>query len=524
MKKYPSTIEVKDSKEAKNPAIMLFGNRFFSDQTVMELLTELFLVCCSSKQIGENENEFGDYFPDLKTLRSWPEGATLQYARKIRLNLKLFAFLSSSRLETRHETHRQHCQELWDRMKGKIATEDSARKEEIILLLSNLFLGFWGTGSQRTWCSQSFLPFYEGVLGSEVVWKESKSKTVDSWETALNLFICSQHIILARGGEILYLQLCNALSQNVATIADFDKDLGLELSPEEKDPVQLHKNLSEALKSFFGRTPTILSDLSEWINTGLEDNTENALRNQRWTSCSWCPADSWREGYLFAVELCRLLNMNVDLMEMVELLQIACAMQVMRSLLAQSYRNGAAGQSDKHGFCYRMLFSAPNEANRRLKSLSIDSCKYVGLGIWHALRTSEIYKQVPEKNYIDADRRYGNKLFVKIGKSIGLIVPRAGSGARFILTDKILRFLLLTLVPGQRMSLDTFKNRVERHYGFVFDEERLKQSPDWQDKQERLSEHQPTPIYLEQMLDASGVLENLSDSCSLIKNPFSKEA
>lgn len=29
MKKYPSTIEVKDSKEAKNPAIMLFGNRFF---------------------------------------------------------------------------------------------------------------------------------------------------------------------------------------------------------------------------------------------------------------------------------------------------------------------------------------------------------------------------------------------------------------------------------------------------------------------------------------------------------------
>ena len=227
---------------------------------------------------------------------------------------------------------------------------------------------------------------------------------------------------------------------------------------------------------------------------------------------------------MFAVELCRLLNMNVDLMEMVELLQIACAMQVMRSLLAQSYRNGAAGQSDKHGFCYRMLFSAPNEANRRLKSLSIDSCKYVGLGIWHALRTSEIYKQVPEKNYIDADRRYGNKLFVKIGKSIGLIVPRAGSGARFILTDKILRFLLLTLVPGQRMSLDTFKNRVERHYGFVFDEERLKQSPDWQDKQERLSEHQPTPIYLEQMLDASGVLENLSDSCSLIKNPFSKEA
>lgn len=57
MKKYPSTIEVKDSKEAKNPAIMLFGNRFFSDQTVMELLTELFLVCCSSKKIGENENE-----------------------------------------------------------------------------------------------------------------------------------------------------------------------------------------------------------------------------------------------------------------------------------------------------------------------------------------------------------------------------------------------------------------------------------------------------------------------------------
>lgn len=524
MNKYPSTVEVNDSKESKNPAIILFGNRFFSDQTVMELLTELFLVCCSSKKIDENEDEFGDYLPNVETLRNWPEGATLQYARKIRLNLKLFSFLNTSRLETRHETHRRHCHKLWDLMKEKIVEEDPARKEEIILLLSNLFMGFWGTGSQRTWCAQSFLPFYEGVLGSEVVWKETKAKTVNNWESALNLFTCSRHIILARGGEVLYLQLCNALSQDVTTIADFDEELGLELSSEEKDPVQLHKNLSEALKSFFGRTPAILSDLGEWINTGLEDETEGILNSQRWTSCSWCPADSWREGYLFAVELCRLLNMDVDLMEMVELLQIACAMEVMRSLLAQSYRNGASRQRDKHGFCYRMLFSAPNEANRRLKSLSADSCKYVGLGIWRALRTPKIYEQVSEENYEDADRRYGNKLFVKIGKSIGLIVPRTGSGTRFILTDKILRFLLLTLVPGQRMSLDTFKNRVEKHYGFVFDEERLKQSPDWQDKQERLSEHHPTPIYLEQMLDASGVLENLSDSCSLVKNPFSREA
>jgi hypothetical protein len=38
--------------EDRNPAVQLFGRRFFADQTVQELLSEFLLVASSIKQIN----------------------------------------------------------------------------------------------------------------------------------------------------------------------------------------------------------------------------------------------------------------------------------------------------------------------------------------------------------------------------------------------------------------------------------------------------------------------------------------
>jgi len=54
-----------------NPAIQLFGRRFFADQTVAELLIELFLIVTSAKKIGASDISESLPLPDLEQLQNW---------------------------------------------------------------------------------------------------------------------------------------------------------------------------------------------------------------------------------------------------------------------------------------------------------------------------------------------------------------------------------------------------------------------------------------------------------------------
>src|SRR5215469_13466587 len=83
-----------------NPAIRLFGRRFFGDQSIAELLLEFLLVATSLKRIGDHTVASESLLPEFEVLRSWPHSRPLEYAPKARLNLKLFAFLGASKLET----------------------------------------------------------------------------------------------------------------------------------------------------------------------------------------------------------------------------------------------------------------------------------------------------------------------------------------------------------------------------------------------------------------------------------------
>ena len=71
---FPSiTLQNKVKGDDFNPAIQLFGRRFFADQTVAELLIELFLIATSAKKIGKNEVSESLPLPELEQLRNWPD-------------------------------------------------------------------------------------------------------------------------------------------------------------------------------------------------------------------------------------------------------------------------------------------------------------------------------------------------------------------------------------------------------------------------------------------------------------------
>ena len=92
-------IQLNLTKEDNNPAIQLFGRRFEKDQTEIEYLAEFMLVYVSEKQIASIAKKSQCGFFDFNILNTWSnKGVAIEYRPHARLNLKLFSFLTSSKL------------------------------------------------------------------------------------------------------------------------------------------------------------------------------------------------------------------------------------------------------------------------------------------------------------------------------------------------------------------------------------------------------------------------------------------
>lgn len=516
-----------------NPAIQLFGNRLISEQSPTELLTELLLLTASAKRVADDGDEFVTPLPAAEVLTGWPEYADLRYAPKARLNLKLFSFMGASRLDSRHETHRQHYKELLNRLQAHTRVVESGTEDDVLRTLENLFLGFQGAGSGRTWCAQSFLPVCPGFLAGETIWSETAARqsSPDSWPHVMDrlhtYFTMNRHRFLARGGEILYLQVCNALRQTPEVISAWAEETEVGLDLRERDPAWLHSELQRELAGLMEHCPQTVTDIVEFIDSGVEPDTARATDRPegetRFVDAGWCPAESWPEGYLFAVDLLRLCQADLDVIQRLRLLETACAMQVLRSLGAQSAR-----------FCppertaswpgYRLAVSAPEEKRLAIKRISQHTVRAMEKLVYRAIRCDAVEPPDSENQrdriLREADTRYAGKLVIGTAKRIGLLVPRRGAGARFTLNEQLLRFLAVTTVPvGGRLTYDSFKELVEARHGLVFDGPGFARASAWADGVEDVHLGDHCDAWLQQMLEAAGLLVHLSDSCALVVNP-----
>ena len=366
-----------------NPAIRLFGRRFPVDQAAPELLLELLLVATSPKRISDCSITEAELLPGRDLLRSWPRFAALEYAPKVRLNLKLFAFLGSSKLDTRHETHRDQYRSLVHDLAQpeRLSTTGSIDPNDVLKALENVLLGFQNVGGQRTWCAQSFLPITRELIAGESIWRETKARKdpAHSWEAALPFFSHNQQIFLARGGELLYLQLCNAIRQDAEQIQMWLNDVNIRfLKKSEREPTDLHTDLCQSLQAVLGSCPGTVSRLAEFLDTGTDTATSESTDldyhgNPKFVECGWCPEECWREGVLFAVEFLRVCQAVVDPIERLELLEIACAMQVLRSLCAQAARyteRSESGENCAGPLGYVWVISDPVGRHTAVKQIS----------------------------------------------------------------------------------------------------------------------------------------------------------
>ena len=508
-----------------NPAIRLFGNRFSTDQTSIELLSEFLLVACSRKRI--DETDFNSYLPPEHILTKWDD-KELQYSPKIKLNLKLFSFLSASRLDSRHITHRQHYRDIIEELHSRIKT-DASNKTEIIKTIENLLLGFQGAGNGRTWCAQSFLPISKELIAGEAIWHETKARREQpkDWDNLFEsrgaYFRTNQHLFLARGGELLYLQVCNSLKQSAESIRNWAASANLGLEPEEIDPVKLLQELEQELADFFEKCPTVINDIANFIDQSLDTETammtDGEEHNPRYVNAGWCNSATWQEGYLLAIDIVRILKSQYDVLDSIYALETLFMLHTLRSLASQSCR--VLNKENEDWPSYYLAVTAAQETTGALKRISHQSLKNIEKTIFMAIRKCLTGFDDDQESKIlkEADRRSGHKFFLKMAKQAGLVIPRRGAGARFVLNPQILRVLISITVPNKgRITYDTFKEIIRSRWGIVFDEEGFGKCNKWMnDKEVYLASD--TDAWLIEMLEESGLLMHLSDSCALVLHP-----
>ena len=509
-----------------NPAIRLFGKRFIVDQTVPEFLVEFLLVVQSEKRIGDMYKRIVSPLPSFEQIRNWPDSARLVYRPEVKLNLKLFSFLSSSRIDSRHEIHREQYEWIWRELKSRThTTRDDT--EDVVEWLEELLRAFRGAGFNRTWCAQSFFPVASSLLSPEVMWNETvvKRKPVHTWRDSLECFSTYYSLFrynfLARGGEVLYLQLCNVFTQEQNEVYEFARHF--RMSEDEKNLEMLHSDLQVGLSSLYGQQDEVLNKLVDFIESIDPDTVESISNRSLEFACEWCPADSWKEGYLFAVELKRLTLTALDPVEKLELLTTGCALQVLRSLCAQSVRNTRIHVGA--GLGYSWIFTPTSNASRHLQLTSQRNLQAVLGLIQQALRTGGLVdgenQEEHDKILKAADDKYGYKLFRALGKKLGIIVPYQGPGARFVMTDGLLRYFILTLLePGHSCSYEDFLDRLYDNYGIAIEGEHLRDGMKWTNLPPNLSTEYDDSSWLREMLRAGGFLTELSDGYSIVTNTF----
>lgn len=516
-------------RDDDNPAIQMFGRRFHKDQTTVEYLAEFLLVLNSRKQIVDAEWNWEGGFPSSEALQAWPNGKPLRYAPAARLTLKLFTFLGSSTLETRHECHKAHFRKVITELQSKIETAAAFTKGQVLDLLEQLLTGFTGVAKSRTWCAHTFLPITSGLIAREAIWEHTRAVRLADleWEEALdgNYFDFSKHAFMARGGEVLYLQLCNLFTRiDDDQLGMFETNLG--------HTKGTTRTLRERIECGFNRlfeSTSSLNGLAEWIGNADKGTQERVDEGTSKSAvCGWCPAESWREAYLFAYEMANICDALVDPLEKIELLKLCCVLQVLRSLCAQSarYWNGLSDDVVKlggaNGFVW--IVTHPESDDPVLRDAANRNLVRIQEMIHGAIRHPDIlltpeYKNKPSK-YKDADEQ-AQELFIKLAKTLEFIIPYKGPNPRFALNERLLRYFVLALVPpGKRMTLSSFQERLFQHYGIAADGPLLNRAVRWTFPDQDFILHSVEQSWFEEKLRATGFLIPLSDAVSLIQNPF----
>lgn len=516
LKRFPPINEAEEYQDKLNPAIRLYGRRFYKDQTQIEYLAEFLLVFASPKNKDKSQNSaYSLHLPLNSGVPCyWPED---------HIALKLFSFFPSSKLETRHPVHQKNYLQAIDAIKAHIPGSND-EKDTAVRLIQSLFLGFVGVAKTRTWVTYTFLPASVSLLAREVTWnhsatvKKSKKIEVTDWDSSTEYFDSSTHSFLGRGGELLFLQLANLFSsEDLPANIDYHTYhhlFNIRLS-------ELRDHIESSLRKILNESIRPLSELVDFVESSLTDyQLPKKKRNE--TRLGWVPSATRLEAFLFAIELRNICSSTVGSLEKLELLQLLCTMQVLRSLCFQAsriieYENKIEGFIGNYAWIIANPEASSGTPMRKVAQKSLDRIESL---LFRSIR-SPCLGIISTENLKNGDDNCF-RLFRKFAKEIGLVIPNNGRGQRFVLPPHILRFLVAALLaPGERVRLTEFYSRVFAHYGIALGDRQLASALAWNGNESGNKDYAVAAdtAWIEEALQQGGFLVELSDAVSIVHNP-----
>ena len=107
-----------------------------------------------------------------------------------------------------------------------------------------------------------------------------------------------------------------------------------------------------------------------------------------------------------------------------------------------------------------------------------------------------------------------------------MVIPNTGPGMRFSLSEEVIKFLVLALIPPKGMvTMDEFLESLYKHYGMVIGEEQYRKEMERGSVKQLgdLSFLKGNKEALAQKLKDCGFLRELSDDISIVENPYESE-
>lgn len=493
-----------DNSKALPLQSYLFGHRIQPGQTKYEYLIEFLQVALAEKRNAVTRKPYGkEMFPIDRDIST----GNIEYTPETRIGLKRFVFLPKSKLDGKAVVDQLAYNDCVRILEQQVSSDVSAKRSISVKIIQNLLSGFSAVNQNRSWFDQNMLPICPEVILPEGMGLKKKRQGLDYEINEAKVdyeFDYHRYTYMCRGGEVYYLHLLNAINQY----------------PQYRDVIQTR--LREMISSF-----PQFSYICDFVQKNWEAHIQiSEDKKARVDKNLVAIPDSFAKRNEYTLkELTNYLNSKSHPFEKMETLANGILLQLLRAMYI-------AAATDEMSNCWFVDVNCLGYVNPEVKKLAIISfnkneeiiCSYLYNGLE---RYRENLNEVDEAKIIKnaADDSY--RLFRKIGKMIGIVIPNTGKGMRFTLSESIIKFLVLSIIPPKDMiTLDEFVELLYRHYGIVIGAKQYKKEMErgcvkvigdysFLDKNEKA---------FAQKLKDCGFLRDLSDTTSIVENPYEQEA
>lgn len=501
-KMYPVILDYSDNKKISVQSL-LFGHRIKPQQTLYEYLIEFLIVVIARKRIAEME--YIDMFPVTDSII----GNKISYMPVSNMGLKRFIFLENSRIDTRANIDKKayaRCKELISKhINGGLNLSEN----ECLFILQNVLYGFSVENAGRSWFVKNLLPVCADVLFPEALGKQEMRRGIDLDECddpneIDKKFEYNSYTYMCRGGEVYYLHLLHALNANS------DKK----------------ESIENKLRKMVNSMPEI-SAISKFIQKIWSDEMsidDSSIINK---TLGAIPDDFSRRDAFTLSELENFLSCRIQPMEKLDLFSYGIILQMLRMMFsaADSVPNGSTvwvlDISDstyrEHSEIFKLCAESFVKNEESIK-------KYIYDGIEHYFGGMEQDKK--DKMFSDAEKD-SYKLFRKLAKNIGILIPIKGGNMRFTLSEEIVKFLVMSLIPAKKkVTYDQFLDMMYEHFGMIVTFEHYRRAI----TEEKLTSSRNFTFLntnksaFAQKLKNCGFLRDLSDATAIVENPYERES